>query len=280
MDFSSKGQVTIDMTKYVKDMIKDFPETIGKPAPTPAAEKLYMAHDSPPFEKKRKEHFHHFVARGLFVGKRARPDIQPVIAFLCTMVQSPTEEDWFKLVQMMSFLKGTQDDYLTSKANKLNIVKWYAHAAFAIHPDMKSHTGITMTMGKGAITSSSRKQKMNTRSSTEAELVGADDALTGVIWTKNFMESQGYKTNSTLNQGNKSMMQLEMNGKASSHKRTRHLNICFFTIKDYLDRKDFDIKHCPTDDMMADYMTKPFQGGLFTKNCKQVMGMTHWEIGN
>ena len=66
-------------------------------------------------------------------------------------------------------------------------------AAFAVHPDFKSHTGVVMTMGNGAIQAISRKQKLNTRSSTEAELIGVDDAVTMIVWTKLFLEEQGYK---------------------------------------------------------------------------------------
>ena len=61
------------------------------------------------------------------------------------------------------------------------IIKWSTDASFAVHQDMKSHTGITMSMGKGSVISASRKQKMNTRSSTEAELVAADDAVTHYV---------------------------------------------------------------------------------------------------
>jgi hypothetical protein len=43
----------------------------------------------------------------------------------------------------------------------------------AIHPDMRSHTGVAMSMGKGIIYGTSTRQKLNTKSSTEGELVGA-----------------------------------------------------------------------------------------------------------
>ena len=152
-------------------------------------------------------------------------------------------------------------------------VKWFVDAAFAVHPDMKSHTGITMTMGKGAIISSSRKQKLNTRSSTEAELIASDDALTTIMWTKLFLKHQGYEPRIILNQDNKSTMQLQKNGKLSSHRRTRHINIRFFTIKDHLDKKEFELQYCPTDQMQADYMSKPLQGKLFISNRKEIMGM-------
>ena len=73
-----------------------------------------------------------------------------------------------------------------------HVIRWWVDASFAVHPDMKSHTGATMSMGRGSIYSLSTKQKINTRSSTEAELVGVNDAMSLIIWTRNFLDDQGF----------------------------------------------------------------------------------------
>ena len=57
---------------------------------------------------------------------------------------------------------------------------------------MRSHTGGTTILGKGGVYSKSTRQKLNTKSSTEAELVGADNLMPQVLWTQYFMEAQGY----------------------------------------------------------------------------------------
>jgi hypothetical protein len=67
---------------------------------------------------------------------------------------------------------------------------------------MRSHTGGAMSMGTGAVYSTLKKHKLNTKSSTEAELVGADDVLPQALWTKYFMEAQGYGITTILNQDN------------------------------------------------------------------------------
>ena len=61
---------------------------------------------------------------------------------------------------------------------------------FSIHPDCKSHTGACLTLGHGSVLSISAKQKINTKSSTEAELLGVDEAITFVMQMKHFFESQ------------------------------------------------------------------------------------------
>ena len=103
--------------------------------------------------------------------------------------------------------------------------------------------------------------------------MAADDALASIIWTKNFLKAQGYEPRVLPQQDNQSTMKLEKNGKASSHKRTRHINIRYFTIKDYLDRKELEVEYCPTDKMQADYMSKPLQGKLFEANRRAIMGL-------
>jgi hypothetical protein len=129
---------------------------------------------------------------------------------------------------------------------------------------MKGHTGGTMSMGKGSIYSTLGGQKIVTRSSTECEVVGVDDVLPQVIWTGYFLEEQGYPPTETIvYQDNLSAMQLEKNGRASSGKRTRHINIRYFFIKDKVDSGEVKLEWCPTKQMLADFFTKPLQGILF-----------------
>ena len=94
IDFGIKGTVIIDMVKYVCDMITEFPVKITKTAKTPAGDKLMEVGNEKVLDKQRAEVYHTTVAKGLFLCKRARPDIQPTIAFLSTRVISPTEMDW------------------------------------------------------------------------------------------------------------------------------------------------------------------------------------------
>ena len=106
------------------------------------------------------------------------------------------------------------------------LLMWYVDASFAVHPNMRGHTGGGLTMGRGFPSSVSTKQKLNTRSSTESELVGVDDMMPIIIWTHHFLLSQGYGVvKNLILQDNKSSILLERNGRASSSKRTRHINI-------------------------------------------------------
>ncbi len=116
------------------------------------------------------------------------------------------------------------------------------------------------------------KQKINTRSSTEAELVGVDDVVSKVLWTKLFIEAQNIKVDTNIiYQDNTSSMKLEENGKASSGKCTRHFNIKYFYITNLIQCNNIHIEYCPTEEMVANYMTKPLIGAKFEGLCKIIM---------
>ena len=157
------------------------------------------------------------------------------------------------------------------------MIKWYIDAAFAVHPDFKSHSGGVMFFGEdmksGAIQSGSIKQKLNTRSSTEAELVGVDDFMSKICWTKLFIEAQGYEVKKNiLAQDNKSAILLESNGHKSAGKRMRAINVRYFFVTDQVEKKNLQISYCPTDFMVGDFMTKPKQGAKFREFRKAIMG--------
>jgi hypothetical protein len=152
------------------------------------------------------------------------------------------------------------------------VIKWHVDGSFAVHNDMKSHTGATMSLGKGSAYATSRKQKLNTKSSTEAELVGVDDVMSQVLWTRYFLEAQGYDViESKVFQDNQSAMLLEKNGRGSSSKRTRHINIRYFFVTDRVKSKEVSIEYCPTGEMTGDFFTKPLQGSPFRKFRDRVM---------
>ena len=275
IDFTEDEVVKIGMVKYVEGMLNDFPTKIDKVSKTPAADNLLDIGNGKILTGDRAETFHTMVAKGLFLCKRARPDIQPTIAVLSTRVKSPNESDWKKLVRMMEYLNGTREFMLRLRAEDLRVVKWYVDASFAVHPDYRSHTGAAMTLGEGAVIGLSKKQKLNTRSSTEAELVGADDAATMILWTGLFMEKQGYPLKKNiLYQDNKSAILLETNGRRSAGKRSRALNVRYFFLTDQVEKKNLSIEYCPTDEMWADYMTKPLQGEKFIKFRNEILGIT------
>jgi hypothetical protein len=139
---------------------------------------------------------------------------------------------------------------------------------------MKSNTGGCMTMGHGVVYGTSTHQKLNTQSSTEAELVAVYDVMPQVLWTRHFLGAQGYNvTETVVYQDNQSARLMETNGKLSSSKRTRHIDIRYFFVADSVAAGEIILKYYLTGIMLADYFTKQFQGALFYKFWNDIMNI-------
>ena len=235
-DYSTAGAVTIDMIDYAKSVIAHMPTDMIGHAATPAADHLFSVADDPILlDQARSDLFHKLVMQIQYMSQRARPDLRTAVSFLCKRVTKPDEDDWKKLTRVMRYLQGTVDLKLRLAADGSGNVEWYIDASHAVHFDMKGHTGGTMTMGKGSIYSTANSQKLVARSSTESELIAVYDVMPQVLWTQHFLDAQGHTVkNNIIHQDNKSSILLAKNGRRSSSKRTRHINIRYFHVADHV----------------------------------------------
>ena len=133
----------------------------------------------------------------------------------------------------------------------------------------------------------STKQKLNTTSSTEAELVGVSDSMPFNMWCTYFFKEQGKEIGegntvigkrNILYQDNESCIKLAKYGKSSSTRRTRHIHIRYFAITDRVKKKEIEIHYCPTGEMLGDFYTKPVQGSLYRKFRNSILGLTESEF--
>jgi hypothetical protein len=293
LDFSHVNQCRITMIDYVDEIVAAYDKASSElddgftlvfkkgncSKSSAAPDDLFVVdEDAEKLSEEGQTAFHHLVAKTLYISKRARPDLSTAIAFLTTRVKAPDIHDWRKLSHMMEYLRVERLRPLILSADGSGVLMWYVDASFSVHPNMRSHTGGGLTMGRGFPIITSTKQKLNTRSSTESELVGVDDMMPIVVWSRYFLMAQGYGvTQNLLLQDNRSSMLLEKNGRASSGKRTRHINIRYYFVTDRVNMKEIEIEWCPTKEMVADFMTKPLQGSHFRRLCDLIMGMTKVE---
>ena len=174
---------------------------------------------------------------------------------------------------MIKYLKSTEKLPLILSANDSDNLYWYADSAFGVHEDMKSHNRADLTLGRGFTISISSGQKLNVSSSMYAELVTVSDIFPMVQWIRLFLLAQGVKINrNIIYQDNQSAVLLEENGKTSSGKRTQHLNIRYFLMKDAVAREECKIEWIPREHMYADYMTKAQLGAKFRRMRDFLMG--------
>ena len=278
LDYRTDGVCKINMFKFLKECIADFerimPKEKGTKTSAAPSNLFEINEDCVKLDKKQAEQFHSLVAKMLFATKRARPDTGLAISFLMTRTKEPDQDDWSKLAHLMKYVRGTRELPLVIGAKGSGMLKWWIDGSYAVHPNMRGHTGGGLSMGIGFPVSGSKKQKLNTRSSTESELVSVDDFMPAILWSRLFMKAQGYELDETIiYQDNQAAMLLEKNGKASSGKRTKHIAVRYFFVTDRIAKGEVKVEWCPTEDMTGDFWTKPLQGAQFRRFRDLIMGV-------
>ena len=276
LDFSTLGICHITMPKSIEDLLLANPH-ITTSRKVPAGLDLFIIDDSsPPLDDKERAWFHSTVAALLFISTRVRKDISVAVGFLCTRVLRSTRQDSDKLDHLLKYLHGTKDLGLTLGGEHSGYISIYVYvdASYGIHDDGKSHSGIVASLGRGTVLSRSFKTKTVPKSSAEAELITASDGAATAIWLREFLKHQGYDLQSAvLREDNQAAIHLINHGRPTSE-RTRHIKIRYFFIKQFVDSGELEIEYCPTDQMIADILTKPLQGDLFLRLRDLLLGRT------
>jgi hypothetical protein len=222
-------------------------------AATPAANHLFEVNqvDPVPLGKEKADIYMHIVMQLLYLSQRARPDLRTAVSFLCGRLTKPDEDDYKKLARVMKYLDSTADMPLVLAADDTGKIRWWVDASASLICGLRgyeeSYWGGTMSLGK-------------------------------LIWTAHhFLDGQGIHVDESIlyQDHNTSAILIEKNERSSCMKRTRHMNIRYFFLKDQVDSKRVKIEHCPTTtgDMLADYFTKPLQGPQFRKLRDRIMNI-------
>jgi hypothetical protein len=180
-DYSHCEIVSVSMEGYITDLLKS--TNIQGTADTPAAAYLFeVRYSIPLLGPALKETFHSVVMRILYLAKRVRSDVLLATSFLVTRVLTPDEDDQKKHQRLLRYLNGTSKLGMRLAYAPEAIVQLFADASYSVHSDYRSHTGMVMTLGAGPIDLRSTKQKLNTKSSTEAELIALSDMAGQALW--------------------------------------------------------------------------------------------------
>jgi hypothetical protein len=262
--------ITLNQIGYIESFLKKF--NVHGTAKTPSTDALTKTtNDDANNIPADVDVFLSCVMTLMYLALRTRPDILFSVAYLSTKVKNPNQNDYKNLMRIFRYLNGTKDLVLKICPDNLQIKCWI-DAAYATHDDMKSHSGYLIGLGNnGSLTFvRSSKQKLVTKSSTESELVALNDGISQVMWTRYYLEYQGYKQLPTIIfQDNMSTMFMANNGEGN-HNNSKHINIRYFYIKELIDKNLIQLVHCDTDFMKADLMTKPKSGQAF-KNLRQLI---------
>jgi hypothetical protein len=272
-DYIVPGQVSITMENCEQSIISEC--GVWPLRATPAASTLFDTRDAPKATAEEVKFFRTFVAKLLYLAKRVRPECLVAVAFLTTRVYEVDQDDMVKLRRLLGYLRATPNRGIVLRVGSNITVRAYIDASYGVHQGSgKSHTGCAIVLGDaGVLAARSAKQKIVTKSSTEAELVGLSDSAAQAIHLRNFVIEQGYSVGPVIvYQDNLSCMALMKRGGPGSE-RSRHINIRHFWLAEKVAAGDVVIEHLSTDLMYANALTKPVQGAQFEK---ERHGLTNW----
>jgi len=262
------------MKGYIDKLLDDQRIPPGDKQLYPATERLFEAdEEADKVDAISSINFHATVARLLFLAKRVRPDLLLTVSFLSGRVKNPDVEDLGKLRHVLAYLSHTRDLGLMFNPDDGKIIH-YIDASFATHFDCRSHTGMVVMFGKAMILAKSTKQKIMTKSAAEAEFIALTDFASEVIGMKQFYFGQSHIAETAIiYEDNTACICISVAERGvMAARRMRHINIRRHWIHEAIRDGVLKIEHCDTEDMLADFFTKPLVGQPFFRFRSLIMG--------
>jgi hypothetical protein len=128
----------------------------------------------------------------------------------------------------------------------------------------RSTSGYVFMLNGGCISWRSKKQRTVALSSTEAEYMALSEAVQEAVWLKAFVYELGEDTGNsgiTVYEDNQGAIALAKN--PEFHKRTKHIDIRYHFVREKVESGQVLLEYCPTQEMLADIMTKPIAAPQF-----------------
>ena len=262
---------------YIQNLLNEFQMDDAKPSKYPL-DPGYGKTESKPLDNNKE--YQKLIGSLLFLSVNSRPDIATSVSILARKVSLPTIIDWNELKRVLKYLKGTIEYYLRlSSSDKTCDLIGYADANWAEDKiDRKSNSGYIFQLNKSTISWSCKKQSSVALSSTEAEFVALSEACKEAIWLRKLLRDMKIIQSkpTKMFEDNQSCLRLATEERLSN--RTKHIDTKVHFIKEHIDQKTIQCVYCPTEDMIADIMTKPLSAIRHSK-LRSLLGLVLIEEG-
>lgn len=248
----------IHQTAYTKKLIGKFRMTDAKPLSVPANPHVKLLSFEEGEEKLSNVPYREAIGSLVFLAAVTRPDIAFAVNAVSKFTNEHTAEHWRAVKRIFAYLSGTVDlgiEYRSSGSESKLL--GFSDADFAGDLETRrSTTGYVFCLANGAITWNSKRQRLVTLSTTEAEYVAASTATRELVWLRKLLSDIGCPCEeaTTLFIDNQSTIKLVKN--PVFHKRTKHIDIHYHFIREKLDEKLVKVKYIPSEEQRADILTK------------------------
>ena len=212
----------------------------------------------------------------LYLASQTRPDILFAVCSLARKAKAPCAADRMAASRVLNYIAGTSRLGLVLHSGEG--IRLYAtvDASYACHPDLKSHTGCTLHIGRksGSVNSLSKKQTITADSSTVTELIGAHFAAHEIMWARNFLSELGFAQQgpTTLFEDNMSTISLIVN--KGNGQRTKHIDLRYNFVREQVVENIIQMTHLSGVDMTSDILTKALGPSSFLHLRPALLGMS------
>lgn len=267
------NEIYLGQPKYAQKILQTMNMWDCDTRPIPMSPDWIHADDSPKLNKESEQKYKSCVMMLSYLAQQSRPDIVFAVNTLAQHQTDCREADMKALEYLLRYLKGTWDYGITyskdgnkiatlvsNDADILDDPLWlpqgYADASYAQEKDRKSRSGHIFFMGGAAVTWYCKRQPVVALSSTEAEYYALSEAVKEALWLRQLLDELGLKINSPthIHQDNLSTIAIALN--PIQHQRVKHMDVKVHFLREHLDKENIKLIYCPTDDMVADSITK------------------------
>lgn len=253
-----KDMIILDQSNYIKRLLAKFNMLNCKPVSTPLPVNCKFDKSDNSGIDDDIYKYRQLIGGLMYLSVCTRPDISYACSQLSQYNTCFDISHWRAAKRVLRYLAGTINYGLHFTKSKELTINAYADADWANDLlDRKSYTGLVVKLGQNVINWESRKQRCTALSSTEAEYLAISDVCKDICFAKNFLLEISNKTFNVIVYNDSQSAQKLLNVKEYSHKKTKHIDLRYHFIKDLVQRKCICVKYLPTNDMLADVLTKP-----------------------
>jgi len=212
----------------------------------------------------------------MYLSAHTRPDLSFALSCLSQFNNDPKEMHMNALKRILRYLRGTVDYCLEYKRRNPGVrVKCESDASWDRTEDAKSFTGLLLYVDGNLIHWRSHKQSIVALSSTESELEAMLEGLKEIVWSSKLIQEIGYaeEISGELCCDNLNAVKLANGGNFKT--KSKLMNRKCHYIRETVKEEGIAVKHIPSDDMTADYLTKPLGAPTLSKHVKQIISTTN-----
>lgn len=257
-----KDEVFVCQRKYAKEIMEKFRMEECKSMSTPMCQKEKLCKDDG--AERVDETLYRSLIGCLMYLTATRPDILHAVSVLSRFMNCATEVHLTAAKRVVRYVKGTLNfgiKFSTSQSCKL---QGYSDSDWAGSPDdMKSTSGYCFSFGSGIFSWCSKKQEVVAQSTAEAEFIAATAAVNQALWLRKILFDLHLEQASSTAVMVDNQAAIAISNNPVFHGKTKHFNIKLFFLREVKKDGVIELKHCKTDDQLADIFTKALPRSRF-----------------